>query len=293
MSSKTLLVTGASGQLGKAVLEELLVRDGGHRLVATTRNPDSLSAFAERGVEVRKADFDDSIETLTQAFAGVDRLLIVSTNALDRPGHRQEQQLRAVAAAVEAGVGHLLYTSVVNAPDGGIRLSREHAATEQAIAASPAGYTFLRNNWYVENLEGDLRHALGAGSLALAIGAGRVGYVHRADCARAAAGALLDGFEGRRALDITGPASLSLSDLAATLARVSGKPVAPAPLPTEVRKQILESVGLPAALAELLSDSEGAMARGWLDSAPGSVEALSGRAPQSVESFLQDLVARV
>jgi len=293
MSSKTLLVTGASGKLGQAILEELLTRGGGHRLVATTRKPESLASFAARGVEIRKADFDDAVETLAEAFAGVDRLLIVSTDALDRPGHREQQQTRAVAAAVKAGVGHVLYTSVVNAPTGEVRLSREHAATEAAIAASPAGYTFLRNNWYVENLEGDLRYALGAGSLALAIGEGKVGYVHRADCARAAAGALLDGFEGRRALDITGPESLSLSDLAATLARVSGKPVAPAPLPTEVRKQILETVGLPVALAELLSDSEGAMAKGWLDSAPGSVEALSGRAPESVESYLKALVARV
>jgi len=291
MSAKTLLVTGASGKLGQAVLEELLVRGGGHHLIATTRNPASLASFAARGVEVREADFDMRLDALAQAFQGADRLLIVSTNALDRPGHRGEQQLRAVAAAVKAGVGHVLYTSVVNAPAGKIRLSEEHVATETALAESAAGYTFLRNNWYVENLEGDLRYALSAGSLSMAIGEGKVGFVHRADCARAAAGALLDGFEGRRILDITGPESLSLADLAASLSRVSGKTIVAAPLPPEVRKGILQSVGLPPALAELLADSEGAMAHGWLDSAPGSVESLSGRAPASVESYLKTLVA--
>lgn len=291
MSAKTLLVTGASGKLGQAVLEELLVRGGGHRLVATTRNPTNLASFAARGVEVRQADFDMPVEALAQAFQGADRLLIVSTDALDKPGRRLEQHKRALAAAVQAGAGHVAYTSVVNAETGENALAQEYAQTEAAIDRSPLGYTFLRNDWYVENLEGDLRHALGAGSLALAIGDGRVGYVHRADCARAAAGALLDGFEGRRILDITGPASLSLSDLAALLSAVAGKAIAATPVPTSVRTQILESVGLPSTFARILAASEEAMSRGWLDRAPGSVETLTGRAPESVETYLKALVA--
>lgn len=291
MSAKTLLVTGASGKLGRAVLEELLVRGGGHRLIATTRNPTSLASFAARGVEVRQADFDDAVETLAKAFQGADRLLIVSTDAIDKPGRRLEQHQRAIAAAVQAGVGHVAYTSVVNADTGDNSLAQEHARTEAALAASPLGHTFLRNDWYVENLEGDLRYAIGAGSLALAIGDGRVGYVHRADCARAAAGALLDGFEGRRILDITGPASLSLADLAAGLSAVSGKAIAAAPVPTAVRSQILESVGVPAAFAQVLAACEESMSRGWLDRAPGAVESLTGRVPESVETYLKTLVA--
>lgn len=291
MSAKTLLVTGASGKLGRAVLEELLVRGGGHRLIATTRNPTSLASFAARGVEVRQADFDDAVETLAKAFQGADRLLIVSTDAIDKPGRRLEQHQRAIAAAVQAGVGHVAYTSVVNADTGDNSLAQEHARTEAALAASPLGHTFLRNDWYVENLEGDLRYAIGAGSLALAIGDGRVGYVHRADCARAAAGALLDGFEGRRILDITGPASLSLADLAAGLSAVSGKAIAAAPVPTAVRAQILESVGVPAAFAQVLAACEESMSRGWLDRAPGAVESLTGRVPESVETYLKTLVA--
>lgn len=292
MSTKTLLVSGASGQLGRAVLEELLALGGGHHLVALTRSPDSLAAFAARGVEIRIADFEQSPEELAKAFAGADRALIVSTNALDRPGRRAEQHLRAIAAAKLAGVGHLVYTSTVNAQDASVVLAGDHRLTEEALAESGIGHTVLRDNWYVENLEGDLLHALASGTLSLAIGEGRVGYVSRRDCARAAASALASDFEGTRKLDVTGPEAVSLAGLAARLAAVAGKPVAAAPIPGEVRQGILEAVGVPGPVAAVFVDSEAAMARGWLDSAPGAVEALTGKAPESIDGFLAGLVAR-
>lgn len=291
MSKKTLLVSGASGHLGRLVLEELLASGGGHRLVATTRDPQSLASFAARGVEVRKADFDQGVEELAAAFAGADRLLLVSTNSLDRPGRRAEQHLRAVAAAKVAGVRHLVYTSTVNAQDPGVLLAGDHAATEAALAESGIGHTVLRNCWYAQNLEGDLRHALVSGTLALATGSGRVGFVSREDCARAAAAALSGDFEGVRVLDVTGPEALTVAEVAARLSAVAGKEIAGVALPGPARLQGLEAAGLPSGFAAVLVDSELAMGRGWLDSAPGAVEALTGRAPSSLDGYLRGLLA--
>lgn len=290
MSAPSLLVTGASGKLGRATLEHLLAR-GITGIVATTRKPEALAEFSARGVQVRAADFDDPA-SLDVAFRGVERLLIVSTDALDRPGHRFEQHRTAIDAAVRAGVKHVLYTSVVRADDEAspLLLGFDHRLTEQALRESPLGFTVLRNNWYAENLEGDLRHGLAAGTMAMASGEGKVGWVLRDDCARAAAWALADGFEGRRVLDVTGPQALSLAEVAAALSEVSGKAIAAVSVPPEVRKGILVGVGLPEGFAEILVNSEVAMAQGWLATAPGDVSSLTGQPPRPLAEYLRTLV---
>jgi NAD(P)H dehydrogenase (quinone) len=260
-------------------------------LVATTRKPQNLADLASRGVDVRAADFDDP-SSLDIAFRGVDRLLLISTDALDRAGHRFEQHRAALDAAVRAGVKHVLYTSVVRADDEGspLLLGYDHRLTEQALRERFEGFTILRNNWYAENLEGDLRHGLAAGSIAMASGEGRVGWVLRDDCARAAATALADGFEGRRVLDVTGPQALSLAEVATALSEVSGKAIAAAAVPPEVRKGILVAVGLPEGVAEILVNAETSMAQGWLATAPGDVESLTGKAPRPLTDYLRTLV---
>ena len=290
MAVRNLLVTGASGKLGRLVLEHLIPLVGADRIVATTRNPDQLAAFAERGVEVRAADFDDET-SLLEAFQGIDRLLIISTSTFDRPGHRVEQQRRAIEVAERSGVRHVLYTSVVRAGENTpLILGLDHVATEAALQASKLGYTFLRNNWYAENLEGDARYALQAGTVALASGEGKVGWVLRDDCALAAAHALADGFEGRRALDITGPEALSQSDLARILGEVSGKQVVSSPVPPDVRQQILVGAGVPAPFAPVLVDAEERIAEGWLAMVSGDVPALTGKAPRPVADYFRTLI---
>lgn len=291
MSTRDLLITGAAGKLGRATLEHLVAKVGASRIVATTRNPESLSEYAERGVDVRKADFDDSA-SLDAAFQGVQRLLIVSTDALDYPGHRFDQHKRAIESAIRAGVKHILYTSVVRADEESspLILGIDHRETEKVIKASGLGYSILRNNWYAENLEGDARYALVAGSLALATGEGKVGWILRDDCARAAAAALSDGFEGERILDITGPEALSLAEISAALSEVSGKAIAPAPVPPEIRKTILVGVGLPEGFADILVNSEESIAQGWLSTAPGDVQKLTGTVPRPLAEFLRTLV---
>lgn len=290
MAVRNLLVTGASGKLGRLVLEHLISLVGADRIVAATRNPDQLAAFAERGVEVRSADFDDEA-SLVAAFRGIERLLMISTSTFDRPGHRLEQQRRAIEVAEASGVRHVLYTSVVRAGEGTpLILGQDHVATEAILQASTLGYTFLRNNWYAENVEGDARYALQAGAVALASGEGKVGWVLRDDCALAAAHALADGFEGRRALDITGPEALSQSDLARILGEVSGKPVVSTPVPPEVRQQILVGVGVPAPFAPILVDAEERIAEGWLAVVSGDVQALTGKTPRPITEYFRALI---
>ncbi len=278
----TLLVTGASGKLGQRVLELLLEANAG-TIIATTRSPEKLAAFAEKGVIVRQADFSDPA-SLTKAFEGVDRLLLISTDTI---GNRLSQQIAAVKAAEEAGVKHVLYTSIANVqPTSTAQAAPDHYGTEQALIASKMGYTFLRNNIYTDMFLGTLGQAISSGTLYAASADGKIGYVTREDCARAAAAALTDGFDGRRSLDITGPEALSQYDIAEIASKISGKPVTYVPLTQEALIKGMVSAGLPQFVAELLASFDAATAKGELDVVTNAVEELTGRKPTSAAEFL-------
>ena len=168
-SRPTLLVTGASGHLGRQVVELLLDTHAGH-IIATTRNPEKLADLAARGVEVRGADFDDP-ESLPAAFAGAERLLLISTDAADGTDRRARQHIHAVKAAEQAGVAHVLYTSLINpGPESPILIAPDHAATEQALAESALDWTVLRNNMYTDYLLQSLPQAVASGKLTAAAG---------------------------------------------------------------------------------------------------------------------------
>jgi len=283
--TNTLLVTGASGHLGQRVLE-LLLAAGEKDIIATTRSPEKLAAFAAQGVTVRTADFDD-VASLTTAFAGANRLLLISTDALDRPGHRLEQHVNAVNAAEAAGVKHVLYTSIIRAePDSPIFVTSDHYGTEQALIASGLGYTFLRNNLYADLLIQTVSRAIASGQLFAAADEGKTGYVTREDCARAAAAALSADFEGRRILDVTGPTAVSQADLAAIAQTLSGKPVAYVAIPLAALIDGMVGAGLPRPVAEVYASFDAGIAAGILDVAPGAVESLTGTPPMSVVDFL-------
>jgi NAD(P)H dehydrogenase (quinone) len=280
-----LLVTGASGHMGRRVIELLLDAQAGP-IIATTRTPASLSDFSARGVTVRRADFDDPA-TLPDAFAGTDRLLLISTDAVGMSDRRIRQHLAAVQAAQDAGVSHIVYTSLPNpGPESPISLAPDHQATEDALAASTMGWTALRNNVYTEMLPGALAQAIQMGSLYRASGDGKVGYVTREDCARAAAAALAAPFTGRRTLDITGPDALSGADLAALASSISGKPVTYVPLPPDVLRENLRKVGLPESVIDVIVSFDEAAAQGLLDAVTSAVEDLTGHAPMPVAEFL-------
>ena len=157
----TLLVTGAAGHLGQRVLHHLVdtLRVPGNRIIATTRKPESLSAWAVKGVVVRTADFENTA-SLTDAFRGAGRLLLISTDAIDRPGRRLAQHKNAIDAAVQAGVSHVVYTSMPEPEGSPVVFAPDHAGTEAALAASTLpGWTVLRNHWYFQRVLANARTA--------------------------------------------------------------------------------------------------------------------------------------
>ena len=216
-----LLVAGASGQLGRAVIEELL-RMGATHVMAATRTPEKLSHLTAQGVEVRAADFDQP-DTLQNAFAGADRVALISTDAIDVPDKRLAQHRAAIAAAVQSGSRHIVYTSAP-APHPTVESSliNDHFWTEAALFAAPLAWTILRNHLYMELLLMSAEQVIGSGQLFSAKGGKGRAYVARQDCARAVAGALV-GAEGREVLDVTGPAAVTQEEVAALFSQVTGK----------------------------------------------------------------------
>lgn len=284
-SSPRLLVTGAGGQLGRRVVE-LLLEAGAPNIVAASRDPSKLADLAARGVETRRVDFDEPA-SLTTAFAGVDRLLLVSTDNLDQPGRRIAQHRAAIAAAVAAGVKHIAYTSAPSPrpqPNGGVL--DDHFWTEAAIFASGVDFTILRHQLYAETILLGASQVVASGQLFSAGGGRGRSYVTREDCARADAAALLTA-TGRQVLDITGPEAVTADALAALLAEVSGKPVAAVGLTVEQLAGGLKAAGLPPFLIEALVDFDVQTAEGHQAVLTTTVKALTGREPTSARDFLR------
>lgn len=287
MSEATLLVTGASGQLGRRVID-LLLESGvsAGRIVAATRTTDKLADLSAQGVVVRRADFDDP-SSLREAFAGADRLLLISTNVISDDGRRIRQHVNAVEAADAVGVRHVVYTSLINATDTPVTLAVDHAATEAALESSGLGWTVLRENIYAEMLIGTVQQALQlGGKIYSGAGEGRNAFVTREDIARAAVAVLLSDFDGRRTLDITGGEALSQSDVAAIATQITGTPVEYVPLPLDVLKQNLTGAGLPPVIVEMIASFDTATAQGKFAAVSGDFKALTGRDPQRVADFL-------
>ena len=279
-----LLVTGTGGQLGRGVVEELL-RLGAQRVVATTRNPDKLNDLRNRGVEVRAADFDRP-ETLAGAFAGVDRAAIISTDALDVPGKRLAQHRAAVNAAAVAGVRHVVYTSApAPYPTADSSLNNDHFWTEAALFAAPFTWTVLRNQLYMEVVLMGAGSAIKGGKLFSATGGRGRAYVSRGDCARTVAGALVRA-ERSEVLDVTGPAAVTQDELAATLARLSGRPVVHVEVSPTGLAEGLSHAHLPPALVSALVDFDVAASQGYHAIVTPTVERLTGSAPVTLDAFL-------
>jgi NAD(P)H dehydrogenase (quinone) len=284
MPGTPLLVTGASGQLGRRVLELLLEQKAGP-IIATTRKPEGLKEFAARGVEVRPADFE-APAGLAQAFRGAQRALLISTDAVVHPGQRLAQHRNAVQALEQAGVKHVVYTSLPNPVGSPVTIAPDHAGTEEALAATRLDFTILRNNLYTDLLTMSLPGALASGQLVTARGQGATAYVTREDCAQAAAGALAEPSTGRRTVDVTGPEALTGDQLAALVSEVSGRKLTHLSVPAAALVQGMEQHGVPHHYAELLASFDQAVAKGDLAQVTDAVRQLSGRAPQSVRDFL-------
>jgi len=284
MSSPNILVTGASGQLGHRVVALLLEAKAGN-IIAASRDVSKLADLAAKGAQTRRLDFDDEA-SLKDGFAGVDRVLIVSTDALDVPGKRLEQHLRAVKAAQAAGVSYLAYTSLLNCVPGAlITFAPDHYGTEAAIKATGIDYAILRNGWYMDNLLMAAPQAVASSTWFASSGEGRTAHVSREDCARAAVGALLK-TPKKVTFSITGPESFSISEIADLTAKIAEKPITLVTLTDEQLKGGLKQAGLPEALVDALVSYESSVRAGQLATVTNDVETLSGRPAQTLEAFL-------
>lgn len=285
-----LLITGASGHLGKLVVQHLLdtLKVSPDCIIAASRTPEMLSDFAVRGVDVRTADFDKP-DTLAASFAGVDRLLLISTVSPDRtPQHRA-----AIDAAQKAGVKHVLYTSVPNPVDPALAIVRDHAATEQALAASDLpGWTVLRNNWYFENLDWTIPDLLKSGQWVTANGNGRMAYIGRGDLALAAASALASDAGGRQTYTLGGTKAYTTAELADLIGKTFGKTITIVPVSAEKIEQGMTAHGVPEHLAKITASSQILTASGALADVTGDFEKLVGREPNSLEGWLEENKSR-
>ncbi len=279
----TVGVTGAGGKLGTSLVSHTLGKVPASKIVAITRDPAKLGFLSQQDVQVRAGDFNDPAG-LPAAFAGIDRLMIIPTGDLV-PGVRTKQHTAAIQAAVAAGVSHITYISTVSPrPDPNNVLLDSHFATEQALIASGAAWTILRMNVYMDTLVDAAKRAIAAGSYAAVPGA-PAAYVVRDDVAAAAAGILAtSGHEGIT-YHATGPASIGQPEIAAAIAKASGKPVAFTAITEAEQRAGLEAAGLPAFLVDTFAGFQAALRAGAFDLVTGDVERLSGKRAQSPADF--------
>ncbi|MCO6178665.1 SDR family oxidoreductase [Ciceribacter sp. RN22] len=281
-----ILVSGASGHLGRLVIQNLLEsgKVAPTDIVAGSRDTTKLADLAAKGVETRRVDFDDA--NLAAAFSGIDRLLVISTDVLDRPGHRIGQHRAAVAAAKAAGVGRIYYTSMINPETSLVSFAPDHAGTEQAIRESGLAYTIFRNAWYMENLFMSLPHALASGSWYTSAGKGRNAHAARADIAGAIAGALVSEASANAVYNLTGPAALTTDEIAALVREVTGKSLAVVHLTDEQLAGGMKAAGVPEPFVPVLVSFDANAREGGFDVATKDIETLSGKASQDLKSFL-------
>lgn len=282
-----LLVTGASGQLGAAVLRHLIdtCKVPASTIIAGSRDVAKLSDLASRGVEVRKVDFNDA-DTLSEAFAGVDRVIIISTDALDGEGTRLRQHLAAVAAAKSAGIGRIFYTSMPSADDSKVTFAPDHLQTEEAIKASGLAYTIFRNGWYMENLFMALPQALAHGQWYSSAGTGKIAHIARDDIARAIAAGIAAPAADNVTYTLTGDTARTTEEIAALTSEVTGKPLAVVHLNDEQLAEGMAGAGVPAPYIPTFVSFDANTREGKIAMVTDDATRLSGAKLTSLKDFL-------
>ncbi|EMD5674693.1 SDR family oxidoreductase [Enterobacter hormaechei] len=271
-------ITGATGQLGQHVIEELLKTVPASQIVAIVRNPSKAEALRQQGVVVRQADYTDEA-AFTTALNGVDKLLLISSSEV---GQRAVQHQNVINAAKAAGVKFIAYTSLLHADKSPLGLHVEHVETENALAASGVPYALLRNGWYTENYLASAPPALEHGVFMGAAGEGKIASATRADYAAAAAKVISEEGHAGKVYELAGDNAWTLSELAAELSKQSGKPVTYQNLSEADFAAALKGVGLPAGLAEMLADSDTGASKGGLFDDSRTLSKLIGRPTTSL-----------
>ena len=270
----SIVVTGATGQLGRLVVESLLARGvPADKIVAAGRNADRLAELGRTGVGTAEIDFGDPA-TMKEAFVGADALLLVSANV---PGHRVEQHRNAIDAAKEAGIGRIVYTSAPKATTSPLVLAPEHKATEEIIAASGLPSTILRNGWYHENQLPALEQARSTGEIVASVGDGRTASASRQDFAEAAAVVLTENGHLGKVYELSGDTAWDYTELAATFSDILGRTVVYRSVTPEEHRQILLDAGLDEATAGFVVALDGNTRDGLLAETSDELRTLIGR----------------
>lgn len=266
----TIAITGATGQLGRLVIEKLKTRVAAGEIIALARDP---SKAADLGVGVRVGDYTQPA-ALKAALAGVDTLLLISSNEI---GQRAAQHRNVIEAAKAAGVKRIVYTSLLHADVSTLSLAGEHRETEAMLRASGIPATILRNGWYTENYTGSIGGALAGGAFIGSAGDGKISSAARADYAEAAAVVLTSAGHDGKIYELAGDAAYTLTDLAAELSRQSGKAIPYKDLPASDYAAVLTGIGLPEGFAQAIAGWDVEASRGALFDAGKQLSVLIGR----------------
>ncbi len=263
-------VTGATGQLGRLVVEKLKEKGLSSSVVALVRNTEKA---AELGVEAREFDYNDPAK-LVDALRGIEKLILISGNEL---GKRAEQHANVIEAAKKAGVKWVVYTSLLHADTSSLSLAPEHYATEKALQASGLTYTILRNGWYTENYTGSVGGAVGAGAFIGSAGEGKISSAVRADFAAAAVAVITGEGHQNKTYELAGDESYTLAELAAEISKQTGKAIPYNNLPETEYAKILKSFGLPEMFADAIASWDTGASKGDLFNESHQLSKLIGR----------------
>ncbi|MEO6291140.1 MAG: SDR family oxidoreductase [Burkholderiaceae bacterium] len=275
-------ITGATGQLGRLVIQALLHSVPANQIVAAVRSPAKAQDLAALGVQVRQADYTQP-DTLRAALAGVDKLLLISSSEV---GQRATQHRAVIDAAKAASVKLIAYTSILRADTSTLALAAEHKETEAMLRASGVPFVLLRNGWYTENYAGVVATAVQYGAVMGSAKDGRIAAASRADYAAAAAAVLVREDQAGKVYELAGDTAFTMAEFAAEIAQQSGKPVTYADMPQADYAAALVQVGLPEGFAALLADSDAAAANGGLFDNSGQLSQLIGRSTTPIAAVV-------
>jgi NAD(P)H dehydrogenase (quinone) len=274
-------ITGATGHLGRLVVEKMKTKTGADNLVALVRSPQKA---ADIGIEAREADYDKP-ETLERALQGIDTLLLISGSEV---GKRAEQHLHVIDAAKKVGVKRIVYTSLLHADTSSLSLAEEHLATEKALKNSGIPHTLLRNGWYTENYTGSIPGALAGGVFIGSAGDGKISSASRADFADAAVAVLTSEGHDGKVYELAGDEAYTLSELAAEVSRQSGKDIPYKNLPEADYAAALASFGLPEGLAKAIAGWDVSVSRDDVYDDSRQLSKLIGRPTTPLKDTVRD-----
>lgn len=284
-----LLVTGATGKLGSKIVETLLKTVPADQLAVSVRNPEKAEGLKERGVEVRQGDFDHP-ESLDIAFAGIDRLLIISADGDNET--RIIQHTNAVEAAARAGVKFIAYTSLANATNSTNLMAPPHVATEAAIIKTGIPYSFLRNNWYLENEMGSIQGAMAGAPWVTSAGSGKVGWATQQDYADAAAEVLVGNGHENKVYELSGPL-LTQEELVSALSTVLLKEIPVQQVNDETYAEVMKGLGLPDFVVSIVVGIQESIRNGSLEVESNDFEKLLGRPLTPLNIALERIVKEI